>query len=294
MSRYPTEPPGPARVASHTFAVESPRWVALPGALLVRALWQYRGFVAGMVGREFQARYLRSLFGSAWALLTPAAMIMIYTVIFAQIMRARLPGLDDSLAYSIYLCTGLLTWNYFSEVLSRSLTVFIDNAPLLKKVSFPRVTLPVILLLGSTVNFLIIFGIFVVVTALLGRFPGGVVLTIVPLLVLQQALALGGGLLLGVLNVFFRDVGQITGVVLQVWFWLTPIVYSTSILSERARAVLGWNPMTKLVGAYQRIFLTGTPPVWGEFRWHVVGALAVLALAFIAFNRLSGEMVDEL
>src|SRR6185369_12549947 len=121
----------------------------------VRAVWQYRGFVSGMVAREIQARYLQSLFGSAWALLNPAAMIAIYTVIFAQVMQARLPGLDDRFAYSIYLCAGILPWMYLTEVLTRSLTVFIDNAALLKKVSFPRITLPVILLLGSTVNFVI-------------------------------------------------------------------------------------------------------------------------------------------
>ena len=270
------------------------RLLALPGALALRAVWQYRGFVSGMVRREFRARYLQSLFGSTWALLTPAAMIAIYTVIFAQVMRARLPGVDDTFAYSIYLCAGILPWIYLTEVLTRSLTVFIDNATLLKKVSFPRITLPVILLLGSTVNFAIIFSIFLLVLAAVGRFPGAVVLAMVPLLVIQQAFAIGGGVLLGVLNVFFRDVAQMVGVVVQFWFWLTPIVYSTVILSDGARGVLAWNPMTKLVGAYQRILLTGTSPAWSEFRWHALGALVLVVAAFVAFDRLSGEMIDEL
>jgi lipopolysaccharide transport system permease protein len=221
-------------------------------------------------------------------------MIAIYTVIFAQVMQARLPGLDDAFGYSIYLCAGLLPWTYFTEVLARSLTVFIDNATLLKKVSFPRITLPVILLLGSTVNFAIIFGIFLLVLAALGRLPGSAVVALLPLLALQQAVAVGCGILLGSVNVFFRDVGQIVGVALQFWFWLTPIVYSAAILSDRARALLAWNPMTKLVGAYQQIFLTGAWPVWSDFRWHAVGAAVLLAIAFLAFDRLSGEMVDEL
>lgn len=285
-----TAPPLPSRQP-----VAAPaRLLALPGALALRAVWQYRGFVSAMVAREFRARYLQSLFGSAWALLTPAAMIAIYTVIFAQVMRARLPGLDDAFAYSIYLCAGVLPWTYFIEVLTRSLTVFIDNAALLKKVSFPRITLPVILLLGSTVNFAIIFAIFLLVLGAAGRFPGAAVLAMIPLLVLQQAFAIGGGILLGVVNVFFRDVGQVVAVAVQFWFWLTPIVYSTAILSDRARAVLAWNPMTAIVGAYQQILLTGTWPAWSDFRWHAVGALVVLGLALVAFERLSGEMVDEL
>jgi lipopolysaccharide transport system permease protein len=271
-----------------------PRLLALPGAMLVRAVWQYRGFVWGMVSREFQARYRYSLLGSAWAVLNPAAMIAIYTVVFSQVMRARLPGVDDSFAYSIYICAGLLPWTFFAEVIARSLSVFFDNAALLKKVSFPRISLPVVLLLSSTVNFVIIFGLFLLVLVFTGRFPGWVVVALAPLLVIQQAFALGLGILFGVLNVFFRDVGQLVGVAMQFWFWLTPIVYSAAILSDRVRAALAWNPLTRLVGAYQQILVAGTWPDWSQFRVHAVAAVVVLGLAFIVFDRLSAEMVDEL
>jgi lipopolysaccharide transport system permease protein len=221
-------------------------------------------------------------------------MIAIYTVIFSQVMHARLPGLDDNFAYSIYLCAGLLPWTYFTEVISRSLTIFLENTALLKKISFPRITLPVILLLSSTVNFAIIFGLFLVVLAVTGRFPGWVVLSMIPLLVVQQGFALGLGVLLGVLNVFFRDVAHLVGVVLQFWFWLTPIVYSTSLLSEQARVVFAWNPMAQIVGAYQQIMVAGQWPMWSQFRLHAAGATVVLVLAFVVFDRLSDEMVDEL
>ena len=270
------------------------RWLAIPGAMLVRAVWQYRGFILGMVSREFQARYRYSLLGSAWAVLNPAAMIAIYTVIFSQVMRARLPGVDDTFAYSIYLCAGILPWTFFSEVMSRSLTVFFDNAALLKKVSFPRISLPVVLLLSSTVNFVIIFALFLLVLVVSGRFPGWAVLGMVPLLTIQQGFALGLGILLGVLNVFFRDVGQLVGVAMQFWFWLTPIVYSSAILPDRARAALAWNPLTQLVAAYQQILVAGVWPDWAQFRLHAAGAVVVLVLAFVAFDRLSGELVDEL
>ena len=247
-----------------------------------------------MVSRQFRARYLQSLLGSAWALLNPAAMIAIYTVIFSQVMRARLPGVDDTFSYSIYVCAGLLPWTYFSELVGRSLTVFLDHAGLLKKVSFPRSSLPLIVLLSSTVNFAILFGLFLVVLAAVGRFPGWVVLALVPLLVLQQAFALGLGTVLGVLNVFFRDVAQLVGVALQFWFWLTPIVYSPAILPEWARGAVAWNPMTQLVGAYQQILVAGVAPAWWTLRLHAVGAGLALALAVLVFDRLSGEMVDEL
>ncbi len=275
-------------------AADRPRLLALPGAMLVRAVWQYRGFVWGMVRREFRARYLESLLGSAWAVLNPAAMIAIYTVIFSQVMHARLPGLDDTFAYSIYLCAGLLPWAYFTELVTRSLTVFLEHAGLLKKVSFPRISLPVIVLLSSTINFGIIFGLFLLVLAVVGRFPGWPILALIPLLGLQQAFALGLGMLLGVLNAFFRDVAQFVGVGLQFWFWLTPIVYSAALLPDWARAALAWNPMAQLIGAYQQILLNGAAPPWSALRLHVAGAALVLGLAFVAFDRLSADMVDEL
>src|SRR3546814_999156 len=118
----------------------------------LRALWSYRGFILGSVKREFQSKYRNSLLGAAWTVLNPLAMILVYTVIFSQIMRAKLPGIDSTFAYSIYLCAGLLTWGLFAEIVGRSQNVFLEHANLLKKLSFPRLCLPVTLVLSSLVN----------------------------------------------------------------------------------------------------------------------------------------------
>ena len=190
-----------------------------------RALWRYRGFVWGMVARDFRGRYLGSVLGASWAVANPLAQIIIYTLIFSQVMGARLPNVHDPLAYSLYLCAGILTWGYFVEVLQRSQTVFLEQANLLKKVSFPRVTLPSYVFLSATVNFAISWGLFLAFLLVSGRWPGWLLVALVPLLIVQQALAVGLGLTLGVTNVFFRDMAQAVGVALQFWFWLTPIVY---------------------------------------------------------------------
>lgn len=266
----------------------------LPGAMIARAIWQFRGFVVGMVRRELQHRYLSSLFGSAWAFLNPAALIIIYTLVFSQVMRARLPGVDDTLAYSLYLCAGLLPWTAFTELLGRCVSLFLDYATLLKKVSFPRSSLPLIPLFSSLINFAIIFGIFLAVLVIVGRFPGWPLLAVLPLLLLQQAFALGLGILLGVLNVFFRDIAQIVGVAVQFWFWLTPIVYSATVLPDAAQRLLAWNPMTQVVRAYQTIIVDRAWPDWSALTWHAAGVLVLLALSSAVFSRLSGEMLDEL
>ncbi len=139
---------------------------------MLRALWLYRGFILGSVEREFRGRYLGSLLGSTWAILNPLAMILVYTVIFAQVMKARLPGVESVFGYSIYLVSGLLPWNLFAEILSRSLSTFIDNGNLIKKSSFPRVSLPTIAIISASLNFVIVFALFLCFLVLSGNFPG--------------------------------------------------------------------------------------------------------------------------
>jgi len=202
---------------------------------MLKSLWAYRGFIIGSVKREFQPKYRNSLLGAAWTVLNPLAMIIVYTVIFSQIMRAKLPGIDSTFAYSIYLCAGVLTWGLFAEIAGRAQNTFLEHANLLKKLSFPRLCLPVTVVANALLNFAIVFGLFSVFLLISGNFPGLVYLALVPVLMILIAFAIGLGITLGVLNVFFRDVGQFFGIVIQFWFWLTPIVYPISILPECAR-----------------------------------------------------------
>jgi len=281
-------PGGGARRARHAKAVG----VKLRGRL--KALWAYRGFVLGMVARDFRGRYLGSVLGASWAVVNPLAQILIYTLVFSRVMQARLPNVQDSLAYSLYLCAGLLTWNYFVEVLLRSQTVFLEQANMLKKVSFPRVTLPSYVFLSASVNFSIIWGLFLAFLLISGRWPGWVLVGLVPLLLIQQVLAVGLGLVLGVTNVFFRDVAQAVGVGLQFWFWLTPIVYPLSAVPEAIRKLMAWNPLYPLIVSYQRIIVEHHWPVWSDL-WLVGAVAAVVAvISETAFRHLSGQMVDEL
>lgn len=261
---------------------------------MARALWAYRGFIIGSVKREFQSKYRNSLLGAAWTVLNPLAMIIVYTVIFAQVMRAKLPGVDTTFAYSIYLCAGVLTWGLFAEITGRAQNMFLEHANLLKKLSFPRLCLPVTVVASAGLNFAIVFGLFTAFLVISGNFPGWAYLGLLPVLAIHVAFAVGLGVSLGVLNVFFRDVGQFFTIVLQFWFWLTPIVYPASILPDRFQNLIALNPMTQLVAAYQTILVTGQWPNWQSL-W-VVSALSLLlcALAFRLFKKRAGEMVDEL
>lgn len=260
----------------------------------VQTLWLYRGFILGSVQREFQLKYMHSLLGVAWTFIQPLSMILVYTLVFSHIMGARLPGVEGGFAYSIYLCAGLLTWGLFAEIVTRSQTVFMDHANLLKKIHFPRVCLPVTVVITATLNFAIIFGLFTLFLLLSGAFPGWVYFALFPVLLLHVLLAVGLGMLLGVLNVFFRDVGQAMSVVLQFWFWLTPIVYPVSILPETAQRLLGLNPVLYVMQAYQNVLVNAAMPDWLSL-WPVgVFTLLVCLLAWRVFRKHADDLVDEL
>ena len=262
---------------------------------MLKALWDYRGFVWSSVLREFNGRYRESLFGAFWSVANPLAMIVIYTVIFGRLMRPNLAGHEQTpFAFSIYLCAGVITWGLFAEMLGRLNNVFLEHGNLIKKSNFPRICLPAIVCVSALVNFGIVFGLYLAFLALIGHWPGWALLAVLPLIALQILFALGLGIFLGTLNVFFRDVGQFTGIVLQFWFWLTPIVYVFDSMSEAARGVLKYNPLQPLLAAYQTIFLNQQVPDFSG-----LAPLAVLTVFFLLlgawfFLSRVGELVDEL
>jgi len=261
---------------------------------MFKALWAYRGFILGSVKREFQSKYRNSMLGAAWMILNPLAMILVYTVVFSQVMRTKLAGVDSTFAYSIYLCAGTLSWGLFSEIVGRAQNMFIDNANMLKKLSFPRICLPAIVVLNAGLNFMIIFGLFTFFLLVSGNFAGIIYLALIPLLAILILFSIGLGLTLGVLNVFFRDVGQFFGIFLQFWFWFTPVVYPINAIPFAFQSIIRWNPMASIVEGFQAVLVQKHWPDW-ESLWFV-GFLAVLfcVSGVTLFRKHSGEMVDEL
>ena len=263
----------------------------------LRDIWHYRGFVQGSIRREIVTQYRGSLLGAAWVLIGPLAMILIYTLVFSQLMRSRLAGVDSAFGYSIFLCAGLLPWTFFTESLTRLQAVFVANGNLMKKAMFPRICLPIIALGAAGFNFVVIVALFLIFLVASGSFPGPVLLAALPALGVQIALAMGLGMLFATLNVFFRDVGQAVSLLLQFWFWLTPIVYPIASLPGWAQSVLVWNPMAVIVSHYQSVLLyqrLPDPAAWLGLSGVAGLALAALWLGLATYRRRVGEMVDEL
>ena len=261
---------------------------------LSRETWRSRDFIIASVKREFAARYQNTQLGVFWPIAQPLAMILVYTLVFSEIMRPRLPGHESRFAYSIYLTAGLVTWTLFSDLLTRSVSVFVHNANLMKKVSIPQIAFPVIATASALLHFVILLAIFLVFLLATGTFPGIAIIAVVPVLAVAVLFAVGLGVLLGTVNVFYRDVEQSTGIVLQFWFWLTPIIYPIDTLPPVVRSLLGWNPLSSVMQAMQDIFVSHRFPEWSTLVYPLVAAVVLVMLARAAFNKLAHELVDEL
>jgi lipopolysaccharide transport system permease protein len=221
-------------------------------------------------------------------------MIIIYTVVFANLMKPSLPNHSSQFAFSIYLCGGVITWGLFGEMLGRCVNIFVEHAGILKKVNFPKLCLPIIVLASSWLHFAIVLGLFLSFLLLSGNFPGWVLLSGVPVLIIQTALTVGLGVLLATVNVFYRDISQSVSVMLQFWFWVTPVVYVPTLIPDSARTILEWNPMWSIIRAYQGIFLDQVVPDWATLIYPAVLAVMLSLFGMLAFFRLQGEIVDEL
>lgn len=261
---------------------------------LLRGIWTYKQFIVDSVRNDFANRFARSRFGVFWMVVQPLAMVLVYALILSEILAAKLPGIESQYAYAIYLSTGFLAWTLFHELLTRMLTLFIDNANLMKKIRFPRIALPVITVVTGILNNLILLAAILVVFAALGHLAGMELLWLVPMIGLTAAFAAGLGLVLGVLNVFIRDVGQFITVVLQFWFWLTPIVYPLSIVPDEYRFLLHYNPLFPIVTAYQDILVYGKVPSFVELWPITLITVGLLALGLLLFRKAAPEMADAL
>ncbi|MEA2058985.1 MAG: ABC transporter permease [Thermodesulfobacteriota bacterium] len=264
------------------------------GTAMLKDVWAFRDFMWSSVKREFQTRWIGTQFGPLWLLAPPLTTILIFTVIFTNIMRPGMPAHDSKFAYSIYLCAGVLTFNLFTEILGRSVGIFVESANLLKKIHFPKLCLPIIVVVSSVLNFAITMALYFFFLVIADAFPGWIIWAAIPVLIIQLMFTIGLGMLLATINVFYRDIQQSVQVILQFWFWLTPIVYVSTILPPLAVDLMNLNPLWPLIKAYQGIFLEHALPDWYTLIYPCILGVFFVLLGILAFHKLQGEIVDEL
>lgn len=258
------------------------------------SLWQYRHFVLSSIRTDLKARFARSKLGGLWMIIHPLAQVTIYALIFSNVLGARLTGTGNKYAYAVYLMIGMLAWSLFDEIINRCLRLFIEQGNLMKKMNFPRVTLPSIVIGSCLLNNFFLFVAILVIIALLGYPIALGLVWFVPLSLVVCAFAMGLGLILGVLNVFFRDLGQVIPIILQIWFWFTPIVYSAENLPASFQRCIAFNPMNRVIRAYRAVLMDNTLPQLSDVLPIIGVSLVLLLLGLFLFKRASAEMVDVL
>lgn len=262
-----------------------------------RVNWSNKKTLLDFVRRDFKLRYLGSILGSYWNFVHPLAMIVIYTVVFSQVMKARLGAAGEELgtyAFTIYLCAGLLPWNAFVEVVTRGTSVFHEHASLIKKISFPMEVLQPVVSGSSLITFGISMVIYTVLLFMTGHGINWTIILVPILFFLQLLMAMGFALFLGAFNVFFRDMQQIVNIVFQVWFWVTPIVYLMENIPERLQFVFLFNPFFYFTNVYQHIFFFRRGIPWDHFGIAAALSLVTFALGCAFFSRVKNDLIDEI
>ena len=268
----------------------------------VAELAESRELFVNFTLRELRGKYKRSVLGWTWSLLNPLATMVIFTVVFRFFLKIEAsPGDPSGLhVFALFLLCGLLPWNFLSNGMSGSMGALIANSNLIKKVFFPREILVASNVASWVVSFLLELGVLAVVLVVAGSFVVPWLVPVLGLVVVQTMFVVGIGLLLSVLNVYFRDVQHLVGILLQIWFYATPIVYPISYVSDALENRPGMftlyklNPMVRFVEAYRDCLYDRRFPPLLDTAYLLGVSVAVLALGVFVFNRLEPKLAEEL
>lgn len=257
-------------------------------------LFNFRGYILGCVLRDFNLRYRGSMLGAAIVLIVPAFQIAIYAIVFGTLLKGKLPSNDTPYAYTIYLCTGIMFWNFFSELLQRSQGLLLDNANLLKKVSFPFLILPAINLISCAINFFLSFVFVALFSLTFSTLPVQNIILLLPVLLLLSFMALSVGTFLSILQVFFRDIGSITPIALQGLFWCTPIVYPVEVLPGWVGDCLLINPLFAPFVTAQSLMLGAALPDLKSWVSTFIFSLLVFLFAVRLYKKHRTDFMDNI
>jgi len=252
------------------------------------ALWRYRDLLWNLVLRDLRVKYKGSTLGFGWSLLNPLLMAAVYTVAFKYIVRIQVEH------FAVFLLSGLLPWTFFGSALSAATSSVGDSAGLIRKVAFPRAMLPLGAVASQFVQFVLMYAVIVAGTSFLSVGPSWALLALLPLLALQLAFTIGMALASATAYVYFRDTRHLLEVGLQLWFWLTPVVYPLTLVPEAYRRYFLLNPMALVVTSCQRVVLERSlPSAWTFAALAAVACGTAVAgfLIFIRHERRFGELV---
>lgn len=243
-----------------------------------KELWEYRELLYFLVWRDIKVRYKQTVLGAAWAILQPFLTMIVFSIFFGQL--AKLPS--DGIPYPIFTYTALLPWQLFTYSVTQSAESLVANQQLITKVYFPRLVIPIAAIMSGTVDFILSFFVLLGLMFYYGIVPTIAIIALPFFIILTLATALGVGLWLSVLNVRYRDVRYTIPFLVQIWLFVTPVVYSSTLVPSNWRLLYGLNPMAGVVEG---------------FRWALLGKTnfslpIVIASSFIVIILLVGGLFN--
>jgi homopolymeric O-antigen transport system permease protein len=276
------------RSPTHTLAkvsIDPPkRWVSID----FRELWEAREVLYYLTWRDIKVRYKQTALGAAWILLQPLATMVIYSILFGRV--AKMPS--EGVPYPIFILTALIPWNLFAAGLTRGADSLTSNSPLLKKVYLPRLVLPLSRILSGLIDFFLSFLLLVVMVAWYHIRPSAHALYLPFFLALAVAASTGATLWLSALNVRMRDIQQAVPFLVQLWFFASPVAYSSSLVKGRWHVIYGLNPMAGVVEGF-RWALLGTRSLSASLvAISLAGSILLLVSGALFFRKMEQTFAD--
>ncbi len=254
----------------------------------IKELYAYREMFKNLVLKELRARYKGSILGFLWTFINPLMMLVVYSVVFSFVTRASIEH------YPMFLFVGLLPWNYLQTSVMMGNSSIVNNSNLIKKIYFPRVILPLAVVVSNLINY--ILGLFILIPALfIFKIQLTTALIAFPVVLLVQTILVTAlTLLVAAANVYFRDLEHISGVLMMAWFFLTPILFPLSIIPNEAKPYFALNIMAPVVEAYQAIFFYGHFPDFNNLGRMAALFICILFVSYALFQRLQKNFAEEL
>lgn len=253
-----------------------------------KSLYEYRELLKTSISKDIRGKYKNSVLGIIWSFLNPLLQIAVYAIVFPLIMKSNLPN------YTVFLCCGLIPWNFFSAAISRTSFTMIENGNIIKKVYFPREILPISVVTSEAVNFVIST---IIILAFVLGYGMGISKFIIfyPIvLLIQYLLLIGISFIVSSITVYFRDLQHFIGIVLQLLFYATPIVYAPNTIPENFQWILKFNPMTYVINGYRDIFYYQKVPDFTSLAIVLFGSIVLCLVGYMIFNKLQKRFAEEI
>jgi len=251
-------------------------------------IWRYRELFYFLTKREIQVRYRQTLLGGLWAVLQPFLTMVVFTLFFGKL--AKVPS--EGIPYPIFVYAGLLPWMYFANALGASGNSLVNNANLITKVYFPRIIIPSSGALAGLLDFFIALGVLLVMMIHYHCLPGPAIVLLPVLVVLTLLCSVGVGAWLSALNVQYRDIRYAIPFGIQLWMFVSPVIYPVGLVGEKFRWLLALNPMGGLIDAYRAVLLGHRPVDWPLLLISTLIILLLFTSGISYFRRVERTFAD--